>query len=212
MDNNLLEKIVSLTEDKYLSGQIYKEKFDKYLDFYCKVNDSYDEFSKVKQGLLLLKGNALVLDLFIEGSNVKKSKRKRISEVFGISRDKITGDFSTFLNSKSNYEVFVDDFRYSALVSSDKLSHLNIIWGNADFRKLHNLENLENLKVVMGDVYITDAINVGGLSHLEVVTGDLHMEQLDCIDFLENLSYVGGKIYTRDGIIGIKTVEKVKSK
>lgn len=212
MKTEMLDKIILLSEDERLNGKIYNDKFDHYFDFFYETNDSYDECSKIKRGLLLVKNSTMILDLLVENINIKRLRKKILSGLFDIPKDKITGDFSSFLKKESHYEVFVDDFQYSALVPNDKLSSLNIIWGDANLQKLHDFEKLTNLKVVIGDVYTSDAINTNGLNNLEVVTGDLHIEKLDCINDLKNLIYVGGKIYTKNGIVDHHAKKKVKSK
>lgn len=209
MYTDILDIIILLCEDENLNGKLYKDKFNDYCDFFDSVND-YDEFNKVNWGFFLAKISALILDLTIDSSKIRRSKRKIVSELFGIDKDKITGNYSSFINSKVDYEVFVDDFSYSAVVPKDKLNRLSIVWGNANFQKLHDLENLHNLKVVMGDVHFSDAINVENFTNLEIVTGDVYLDDIDSVRILDNLSYLGGDIYIRGEVLNNSGKAKIR--
>ena len=51
---------------------------------------------------------------------------------------------------------------------------LKAIWGDANLEKLHDFQDL-NLRVVMGNTYLSDAENMEQINKLRVITGDLHI-------------------------------------
>lgn len=214
MKQETLEKIILLSENNKYKGIKTKKLYDQSCDLIAKANgDYYYESGKTGRALLLSKVFITMLrGLYQEEVDIKK-REKAISSIFSISKDKVTGDYTKFIQSEQKYPIFVNDFQYDASISLSRLKKLKMVWGDANLQKLHDFENL-SLEIVMGNVYTSTACNTKKMN-LKVVTGDLHIEDLKEMPNLNSLIYVGGKIYTKDGIISLdefkqKTKQMIK--
>lgn len=209
MEKEMLEKIILLAGDEKLNGKKFEKLCDKGATLIDKANDLYYEGSKIKSSFCISETIVVALrGIYQEIHDVKK-REKVASRVLSIPSECITGDLTTFISSDEKYPVYVSDFQYDASVSMDRVAQLCMIWGDANLRKLHDFQWLKSLKVVMGDVYTSDAVNLDGMNNLEVVTGDLHFENLKKMPKCEKLSYVGGNIYGKDGVFSL---DEIKSK
>lgn len=207
-----LHQIV-LCAEKQTKKELKKE------NVYTSVSDKYNSlleleysdsiYDKIKG--YLITGNlfsTIVKSIMIEEMEISQ-KTKMASKLFNISKDKITGDLEKLSSPINNIRIFVNDFQYDGSVSLDKLSKLNVIWGDTNLEKLHDFKYLKSLRVVMGDLYIGNFVNEDSISKLKVVTGDLHIENLNNTDLVDNMIYVGGNIYLGNEV---KTLDEIKSK
>lgn len=197
MTNTKLSNIILLAGDRNLNG----EKFRKICDKSCVIlNKEYDRVNQVSIGKVINFSRLCVLairGIYHEYMD-SRVREKVVSRVFNLSSDEVTGDLVALVRSDKNHSVFVNDLRYGANIPKKKLESLNMIWGNADLRALDDFKHVQNLNVVMGNIYISGKTeNVELLNNLEVVTGDVYAESLSSIENLKDFQYVGGKIYNK---------------
>lgn len=213
MNNTILDNVILLSEDKTLNG----EKFDKLAKKTCMLverldEDTYTMKDNIKRNLLVPITFATALKAIFQESYDIHRREKAASKVLGIDMKQITGDLATFIGSEKRYPFFVSDFQYDASVSLDRMDALKLIWGDANFEKLHDFNHLNSLRVVMGNVYTSTAQNPEGLKKLRIVTKDLHLEEFDNIDFLDESLYVGGNIYTKNGVLSLEDRKPLQKK
>ena len=138
-----------------------------------------------------------------------RNKQREISKVFGIPKKEITGDLTTFINSKGNYKAYTSDLQYDITTPRRAISSLEIVWGNLYLEKLHDFSKLESLKLVIGDIYTTSGKNAEYLSNINAITGDIYTKDDTIIEQVKDILYVGGSIYdTRDGEVKKVNIKK----
>ena len=199
MANLFLDAIVKLSSDAKLNGDSSKKLADKGCQFITDLRDSYYRDESQLKRIVMVSGAAVTTigAIFLEAREIKK-KEKLASKLFDVPLKSITGDCTKFITSKENYSVYVQDFQYDASISLDKMRDLKAIWGDANLEKLHDFQDL-NLRVVMGNTYLSDAENMGQINKLRVITGDLHIGNLEILDYLNRSIYIGGHVY-HDGM------------
>ena len=209
MDNSMLSNIIVLAEDKKLNGDKLERITAKCSDLIVKANDdSYTIVGNIKNSVIISIAFVTALrGIYHEFQDIKR-REKIASKVFNIDSRLVTGDFTTFISSATKFPYFVNRFQYDASVSLNRMQALELVWGDADLRKLHDFSYARSLKVVMGNFYASTANNPEGLKQLQVVTGDMHMEQFDNLDFLNPSLYVGGNIFTKNGVYEIQSCKK----
>lgn len=211
MENIFLDTVTKLSYDKKLNGERSKKLADKVCQLITEFENSYYQEDKKLKRVVLASGAAVTMmsALFSEAREVKK-REKIASHLFRVPLEQVTGDCATFIASKENHCVYVNDFQYDASVSLDKMRNLKAIWGNAHLEKLHDFQNL-NLRVVMGNTYVSDAENMEQIEKLRIITGDLHIGDLKVLDYLNDSIYIGGQVY-HQGKIWTASEQKAKSK
>ncbi len=211
MTDTKLSNIILLADDSRLNGG----KLKKICDKMCDIIDRDDErMRRVSIGRAIDFSRFCVLGIrgvYHECIDFK-IKEKVATKLFGVSRDKVTGNLATFIHSEQNFSILVDDIRYGAEISKKKLEHLKAIWGSVDLCALDDLKYLQKLKVVMGDIRMSSKNrNLDMLNNLEVVTGNVYADGVDGMLTLPNLKYVGGNIYNNGNVYtldGLKNDKK----
>lgn len=199
MRTQSLYNIILLAEDKKLNGEKLNKICDKGVSIISEVNEAYYNHNKIKSAILVPQAFFTIVQGLIREQYEIKRRKQIASNVFSVKEDLITGEHSEFISEKNNkYVVFVNDLSFDATIEPTRMEDLEIIWGKANFKKLHDFKNLSSLEIVMGDIETSTAENLEGLSNLKIVTGDIHAERLDNIDFLKGLEYLGGKIYHKE--------------
>ena len=137
-----------------------------------------------------------------------RNKQREISKVFKITKNEITGDLTTLINSDGNFKAYVNDFQYDITTPKKAIKNIEIFWGNLYLEKLHDFSKLESLKLVIGDVYTTTGKNIEWLSNIKAITGNIYASDNAIIEQFKDILYVGGSIYnTRNGDV-VKTYKR----
>lgn len=208
MRTQALYSIILLAEDKKLNGEKLKKICDKGINLISELNKVYDH-NKIKRAVLVPQVLLTTVKGLIREQYEIKRRKQIASHVFSVKEDLITGDHSEFISAKNNnYTIFVNDLSFDATIEPSRMQDLEIIWGKADFKKLHDFKTLSSLEIVMGDIETSTAENLEGLSNLKIVTGDIHAERLDNIEFLKGLDYLGGKIYHKEQEISLEQLKE----
>ena len=199
MTNVNIEKIIELSKDRKFDGKKSKMTMEKGIDAFAKVNNS-------KVGCLYLPITAfyMISGILAESKEVK-AKMQTLMTVFPFSKDEITGDLTTFIESKGNLKAYVNDLQYDASIPTSSIKNLQILWGDAYFEKLDDFSKLESLKAIIGNLYTTTGKSVEQLKQLEIITGSIYTKDDNIVEKSNDILYVGGSIYnTRNGDV-VKT-------
>ncbi len=124
----------------------------------------------------------------IEEIKSLRNSKKDIATIYGVDEKKI----ATKVNDiKDETLVFYGDLIWNSKTVPTYFSNLQLIFGNADFRKLTSALNLDSLKGIAGDCFFTDLSNSEGLNSLGTITGNADFSALTETLNLTSLEYVG---------------------
>ena len=141
-----------------------------------------------------------LLAFAIEGVENTKNKTRLVTTL-GCAPGVVASELNDFIEKKGAAQYCAGDLEYSAVIKTDWLVPLRVVFGDAHFEALDDTSHLRNLKWIFGSAYFNYRTDVSGLSSLEVIGGDAHFERLTKTKGLENLRYVGGKVFYQGEIM-----------
>ena len=124
----------------------------------------------------------------------KRNAKKDLSIIFKISENEIAIKLNDFEENK-NIRFFCGDLNWTEDKVPSYFSKLQVIFGNADFRKITDSLGLESLQSIKRNAYFDRLTSAEGLTSLQKIAGNAYFDNLTSAKGLESLQNIGGEAY-----------------
>ena len=124
----------------------------------------------------------------------KRNAKKDLSIILKIPENEIAIKLNDFEENK-NIRFFCGDLNWTEDKVPSYFSKLQVILGNADFRKITDSLGLESLQSIKGNALFHRLTNAEGLSSLQNIEGDAYFNRLTSAKGLEALKNIKGDAY-----------------
>ena len=124
----------------------------------------------------------------------KRNAKKDLSIILKIPENEIAIKLNDFEENK-NIRFFCGDLNWTEDKVPSYFSKLQVIFGNADFRKITDSLGLESLQSIKGNALFHSLTNAEGLSSLQNIEGDAYFYSLTSAKGLESLQNIEGDAY-----------------
>ena len=124
----------------------------------------------------------------------KRNAKKDLSFILKVPENEIAIKLNDFEENK-NIRFFCGDLNWTEDKVPSYFSKLQVILGNADFRKITDSLGLESLQSIKGNALFRRLTNAEGLSSLQNIAGDAYFYRLTSAKGLESLKNIEGDAY-----------------
>ena len=139
----------------------------------------------------------------------KRNAKKDLSIILKIPENEIAIKLNDFEENK-NIRFFCGNLNWTEDKVPSYFSKLQVIFGNADFRKITDSLGLESLQSIKGNALFHSLTNAEGLSSLQNIEGDAYFDRLTSAKGLESLQNIEGDAYF-DRLTSAKGLELLQS-
>ena len=171
-------KYLTILEKKQEEGLEFS--FDD-LTFLYQINDKIDGFG--------WESDPRIMEII-----QKRNAKKDLSIILKIPENEIAIKLNDFEENK-NIRFFCGDLNWTEDKVPSFFSKLQVILGNADFRKITDSLGLESLQSIKGNALFHRLTNAEGLSSLQNIEGDAYFNRLTSAKGLEALKNIKGDAY-----------------
>lgn len=171
-------KYLTILEKKQEEGLEFS--FDD-LTFLYQINDKIDGFG--------WESDPRIMEII-----QKRNAKKDLSIILKIPENEIAIKLNDFEENK-NIRFFCGDLNWTEDKVPSYFSKLQVILGNADFRKITDSLGLESLQSIKGNALFHRLTNAEGLSSLQNIEGDAYFNRLTSAKGLEALKNIKGDAY-----------------
>lgn len=137
--NNYIKKL----KNNKLDGEL---SLVKYCDKAVYMMESKSEIKRIKACILIIK--AMISEIY-----EVTARKKYMSKVFKCNIKNIAGDIDELIELKENTYLYATDFTYSAIINDEWLKNIRVIWGNAYLYSLDDINKLQTIKYITGDIF-----------------------------------------------------------
>lgn len=139
----------------------------------------------------------------------KRNAKKDLSNILKIPENEIAIKLSDF-EKNENIRFFCGDLNWTEDKVPSYFSKLQVIFGNANFRKITDSLGLESLQSIKGNALFHSLTNAEGLSSLQNIEGDAYFDRLTSAKGLESLRNIEGDAIF-DKLMSAKGLESLQS-